>query len=84
MTAKICEENGIGFFDYAGNCLFYKYSIYLCEKGNKNQQPKKRSYSSVFERSSEVSSAIMRELFRDVSREWRLMYLAEKVGCSII
>ena len=21
-TAQICEDNGIGYFDYAGNCLF--------------------------------------------------------------
>lgn len=82
-TAEICETEGIGFFDYAGNCLFCRHSVYLREKGNKNPQPKKRGQSSVFERSSEVSSVILREMFLDISRSWKLMHLAERVNCSI-
>ena len=35
------------------------------------------------ERSSVVSSLILRELFADVTRVWKLKYLAEKVDCSI-
>jgi len=83
ITAEICEENGIGFFDYAGNCLFYKHSIYLCEKGNKNKLPKKRGQNSVFERTAEVSSMILRELFQDVHRPWKLIHLAKQAECSI-
>lgn len=82
-TAKICEENGVGYFDYAGNCLFSKHSIYLCEKGNKNPEPKKYRQNSVFERSAEVSSVILRELFGDLHRSWKLLHLAKKAGCSI-
>lgn len=82
-TAKICEESGVGYFDYAGNCLFSKHSIYLCEKGNKNPEPKKYRQNSVFERSSEVSSVILRELFRNLQRSWKLLHLAEQAGCSI-
>lgn len=83
VTAKICEESGVGYFDYAENCLFSKHFIYLCEKGNKNSQPKKYRQNSVFERSAEVSSVILRELFRDIRRSWKLLHLAEQVGCSI-
>ena len=49
-TAQICEENGMGYFDYAGNCWFVGHSIYLSERGNKNPQPKQRSAVSIFER----------------------------------
>lgn len=82
-TAQICEKNGIGYFDYAGNCLFVGHSIYLSERGNKNPQPKQCSAVSVFERSSVVSSLILRELFADIDKVWKLKHLSEKVGCSI-
>lgn len=82
-TAEICEKNGMGYFDYAGNCWFVGHSIYLSEKGNKNPQPKQYKTDSVFERSSVVSSMILRELFKDVNRPWKLKLLSESVGCSI-
>ena len=62
-TAQICEENGVGYFDYAGNCWFVGHSIYLSERGNKNLSPEiSRASTSVFERSAVVSSRILREL----------------------
>lgn len=82
-TARICEDNGMGYFDYAGNCWFVGHSIFLSEKGNKNPQPKEQRSVSIFERTSVVSSCILRELFVDVTKIWKLKYLAEKVNCSI-
>lgn len=82
-TAEICEKNGMGYFDYAGNCWFVGHSIYLSERGNKNLQPAKRGSISIFERTSVVSSLILRELFADVNKIWKLKYLSEKVNCSI-
>ena len=82
-TAQICEDNGVGYFDYAGNCWFVGHSIFLSEKGNKNPQPKEYKTVSIFERTSVVSSCILRELFVDVTKIWKLKYLAEKVNCSI-
>ena len=82
-TAQICEDNGMGYFDYAGNCWFVGHSIFLSEKGNKNPQPKEQKSVSIFERTSVVSSCILRELFADVTTVWKLKYLAEKVNCSI-
>lgn len=82
-TAQICEDNGMGYFDYAGNCWFVGHSIYLSEKGNKNPRPKEQSSVSIFERTSVVSSCILRELFANVTKIWKLKYLSEKVKCSI-
>ena len=82
-TAQICEDNGMGYFDYAGNCWFVGHSIYLSEKGNKNPRPKEQRPVSIFERTSVVSSCILRELFVDVTKIWKLKYLSEKVNCSI-
>ena len=83
VTAEICEKNKIGYVDYAGNALFCGHSIYLSEKGNKNVKPNRRGLVSVFERSAEISSLILREIFYDISKTWKLKYLSEKVGCSI-
>lgn len=82
-TAQICEDKGMGYFDYAGNCWFVGHSIFLSEKGNKNPQPKENKAVSIFERNSVVSSCILRELFEDITKKWKLKYLAEKVDCSI-
>lgn len=82
-TAEICEKNKIGYVDYAGNALFCGHSIYLSERGNKNVNPNRRGLASVFERSAEISSLILREIFYDISKTWKLKYLSEKVGCSI-
>lgn len=82
-TAQICEKNGMGYFDYAGNCWFAGHSIYLSERGNKNPQPRQYSAVSIFERSSVVSSLILREIFADINKVWKLKHLSERVGCSI-
>lgn len=82
-TAMICEQNGMGYFDYAGNCWFVGHSIYLCERGNKNPRPKEYKAVTIFEKSSVVSSLILRELFADITRTWKLKHLSEKINCSI-
>lgn len=82
-TAMICEQNGMGYFDYAGNCWFVGHSIYLCERGNKNTRPKEYKAVTIFEKSSVVSSLILRELFADITRTWKLKHLSEKINCSI-
>lgn len=82
-TAKICMEKKIGYLDYVGNCLFQTHSLYIHEKGNKNKQSQKRSQKSIFEKSSTVSSMILREIFNDLEKTWKLKHLSEKIGCSI-
>lgn len=82
-TAEICKKNGVGYFDFAGNCWFVGHSVYLSERGNKNPRPEMSRASFVFERSAVVSSLILRELFADINKVWRLKHLSEKVNCSI-
>lgn len=76
-TAQICEEHRMGDFDYAGNCWFVGHSIYLSEKGNKNIQPKEQKVISIFEKSSVVSYVILRELFADITKVWKLKHFIE-------
>ncbi|MCD8015150.1 MAG: hypothetical protein LUG99_18645 [Lachnospiraceae bacterium] len=82
-SAEICEDNRLGYFDYVGNCWFAAHSIYISERGNKNPAGEQKKQNSYFERSSTVSSLILRELFANYRKVWRLKYLAESAGCSI-
>lgn len=82
-TAAICMDKGIGYFDYSGNCYFVGHSIYLSEKGNKNIAPKKGNANTIFEQTSVVSSKILRMIFTDPNKCWKIKHLSEDVGCSI-
>lgn len=82
-TSNLCKEYGISCIDLAGNCLLNLGSIYIDHKGNKNNHVSKRGLKSIYERSSVVSSKILRVLFADVNRPWKMKELSEYVGCSI-
>lgn len=82
-SAKLCEENKVGFFDMAGNCYFCAQSIYMCEKGNPNVNIERQQTKVLFRPSATVTSMILRELLKNVDISWKLKYLAQTVGCSI-
>lgn len=82
-SARLCEKSNIGFLDLAGNCLMKYHSIYINIAGKKNLAASKRALKSIFEKSSTVSSLILRTMISDVNRKWKLKELSEIVGCSI-
>ncbi|MCR5846900.1 MAG: hypothetical protein K6G75_02115 [Lachnospiraceae bacterium] len=83
QTAEICKKADVGFLDLAGNCYIAYKSIYVEIKGNKNENKPGRAIKSVYERSSVVSSVILRILLENINRTWRLKELAQEAGCSI-
>ncbi|MCD7893117.1 MAG: hypothetical protein LUG60_05370 [Erysipelotrichaceae bacterium] len=83
ITYHYCKDNSISFMDGAGNCLLNFGSVYIDIKGNKNNHVSKRGLKSIYERSSVVSSKILRVLFEDINRPWKMKELSEYVGCSI-
>ena len=82
-SAKICETYGVGYCDLSGNCLIQMDSIYISNKGNPNRYPVENHAKTIFKSSSKITSLILRELMKDVSKRWKIKELAEKVGCSI-
>lgn len=82
-SAKICEEAGIGYCDYSGNCMICLDTLYVFNKGNPNKYPKEDHAKTVFNPSARTTSMILRELMKDVSKVWKIKALSEKVGCSI-
>lgn len=83
-SISICKNYSIGYLDSAGNCFINFDNIFIDISGKKNKNlPKQRGLTSIYERSSIVSSRILRLLFSDINRKWKLLEISEKVGCSI-
>lgn len=82
-SEKICRNQNVGYIDAAGNCFIQYHSIYINITGYKNDAVSKRALKSIFERSSIVSSKILRIMFSDVNKYWKLKELAETAECSI-
>ena len=83
QTAELCKNADVGFLDLAGNCYIAYGSLYVEIKGNKNENKPGRGAKSIYERSSVVSSVILRMLLENSGRKWKLKELAEAAGCSI-
>ncbi|MBO5597143.1 MAG: hypothetical protein J5943_00875 [Oribacterium sp.] len=83
QTAELCKRAGYGFLDLAGNCYIAYKTLFVEIKGNKNENTPKRSIKSIYERSSVVSSVILRTILEDTRRRWKLQDLASAAGCSI-
>lgn len=82
-TAELCKESGIGFCDDAGNCHIAFGPVYVSVNGKKNPHAPGRGLKSVFERSSVVSSKVLRMLVNQPKRAWKTEELAESAGCSL-
>lgn len=82
-SGKLCRKRNVGYIDAVGNCLFQYHSLYVSITGNKNNEVKKRALKSIFERTSIVSSRILRLMFEDVYKKWRIKELAENAECSM-
>lgn len=82
-SAKQCERLGVGYIDMSGNCRLLIRSLYVNDQGHPNKFAKKRTAKTIFDPSSKVSSLILREIMRDVTRQWKLSLLADSLKCSI-
>jgi len=82
-AGKICEELGVGYIDLSGNCILIYKSLYVRVEGRPNKYGEKRGSKSIFERSSVKSSIILRHLFKDLEKTWRIQELADAASTSI-
>lgn len=83
QTSVLCKDAGVGYLDFSGNCFMACGCLYIDINGNKNVNISRRGLKSIYERSSAVSSAILRIMLEDVSKVWKMKELAESAGCSI-
>jgi len=77
---KICEEEGIGFFDLSGNCFLAFNGTYIDVKGNPNRYSSDRKLKSIFKGKS---SRVARVLLVNASRRWTLREIADEAVLSV-
>lgn len=82
-SGKICEEMDLGYIDLSGNCMLKYKSLYIRIEGNPNKYSERRGSKSIFERSSVKSSVILRNVFADPNKIWRIQELADISNASI-
>ena len=82
-AANQCEKLKIGFMDMSGNYRLHVHWLYISEQGHPNQHIQVKRPKDIFNPKSKVSSVILRELMRDVLKQWKLSQLSEMLQCSI-
>jgi hypothetical protein len=79
-AGKICGDAGIGYLDLAGNCLLSFETVYIRQTGTPNPKILKRDLRSLY---SPKAERILRALFMEPQRIWKLTELAQTVGVSL-
>ena len=79
-SAKICQDNGIGYIDFVGNCWLHFDSIFMEIKGNPNRFSRKGELKSLFNPKAE---RILRALLHEPRRQWSTAELAESAVVSL-
>lgn len=79
-SKQICRENGIGFIDLAGNCLFKFDNVYINIGGRPNPYPNTRPLKSIF---STKSSRVLRVMLCNPKKEWSIKGLSAESGISL-
>ncbi len=79
-TGKICEENGIGYLDLAGNCLISFDTVYIRQSGAKNPDVQRRDLRSLY---SPKGERILRVLLDQPKQTWKMVELAQTAQVSL-
>jgi hypothetical protein len=79
-TAKLCEENGVGYIDLAGNCRLSFGQIYIEQRGKENPYSEKRSLRSLY---SPKSERILRVLLIARQSSWKVEELTQASEVSL-
>jgi hypothetical protein len=79
-SRKICQKNGIGFMDLAGNCFLSFDNIFLNIEGLPNPFPDTRPLKTIF---CSKSSRALRVMLCNPKKEWFVKYLAKEADISI-
>jgi len=78
-SAKICQDKGISYIDFVGNCWLHFDSIFMEIKGNPNRFSRKSELKSLFNPKAE---RILRALLHEPGRQWLTAELAKAVNVS--
>lgn len=78
-SASICKEAGIGYLDFAGNCLLSFETVYVHREGKPNSSIQRRELRSLY---SPKAERILRVLLSRPQQGWKTETLAEAAQVS--
>ena len=78
-SAKLCEEEGVGYFDLSGNALLASPGVFLERRVPENPFYVKREQRSLF---SDKAARVARILLSYPGEEWRVSVLGSEAGVS--
>lgn len=79
-TQDLCRAEGVGYLDFEGNALIAFGPVYIERSTASKPDSEKREFRSLFK---PRSAQVLRVLFRDPKRSWKLSELADQSGVSI-
>jgi hypothetical protein len=79
-SAALCEEEGVGYLDLAGNCRLAFDQVYIKQEGHPNPYSEKRSPGSLYGAKAE---RVLRVLFACPGKRWKVQEMAQEAGVSL-
>lgn len=79
-SASICKEAGVGYIDFAGNCMLDFGTVHIRERGRDNPFKSNRKLKSIYQAKS---SRVLRVLLSAPSRRWRVEPLSAEADVSL-
>lgn len=80
QAAEICTNEGVGYFDFAGNCRLNIDGIFIIQRGNSNPFSEKRDLRSLY---SPKAERVLRVLLNNPDKSWRFQPLALEAAVSL-
>lgn len=79
-TAELCESEGVGYVDLAGNCRLSFGDIYIERTGQPNPEPQRRELRSLY---APKATRVLRVLLKRPARRWKTQPLADEAKVSL-
>lgn len=79
-AAAICEQEGVGYVDFSGNCRLFFPGVYIEKTGNPNDFSEKRDLRSLY---SPKAENVLRALLANPGKRWKIQELAAEAGVSV-
>jgi hypothetical protein len=80
--AAVCREENVGYFDFAGNCRLAFGNYFIERTGNPNPFTRNR-VTAMPRLYAAKSERVLRALFADTTKAWKVVPLAESVHVSL-
>jgi Transcriptional regulator, AbiEi antitoxin, Type IV TA system len=79
-SAALLREESLGYLDFAGNCFLSFDGVFVERSGSPRTPERRRELREIF---APKASRVLRILFTDPRRSWRVTELAERAAVSL-